>query len=67
METERSGGLLYLISLLIPLAGIIIGAILVTRNEAAEQSIGKKCLICSLLGMVVGALILMALVRYEPV
>tara|TARA_Y100000748_G_C15349962_1_gene431492 strand:- start:125 stop:784 length:660 start_codon:yes stop_codon:yes gene_type:complete len=43
--------MLYSISLLIPIAGIIIGAMYVSRNEKELQSVGKNCLVCSLFSM----------------
>ena len=43
--------MLYSISLLIPIAGIIIGAMYVSRNKKELQSVGKNCLVCSLFSM----------------
>ena len=49
--------MLYSISLLIPIAGIIIGAMYVSRNEKELQSVGKNCLVCSLFSMLLFILI----------
>ena len=43
--------MLYTISLLIPIAGIIVGAMYVSKNEKELQGVGKNCLVCSLFSM----------------
>ena len=45
---KETSFMLYSISLLIPIAGIIIGAMYVSRNEKELQREGKNCLVCSL-------------------
>ena len=50
---KETSFMLYAISILIPVAGIIIGAIYVTKNEKELKSIGKDCLVCSLFSMII--------------
>ena len=46
--------LLYILSLLIPLAGFIVGAIYVLRDEEHYKYVGKNCLIFSVLNISLG-------------
>ena len=52
--------LLYILSLLIPLAGFIVGAIYVLRDEEHYKYVGKNCLIFSVLNISLGLALLFA-------
>jgi hypothetical protein len=52
--------LLYTLSLFIPLAGFIVGAIYVLRDEEHYKYVGKNCLICSCLNISLGLAVLFA-------
>ena len=52
--------LLYILSLLIPLAGFIVGAIYVLRDEEHYKYVGKNCLIFSVLNISLGLAVLFA-------
>ena len=45
--------LLYVLSFLIPLAGFIIGAIYVSKNEADYKDVGQGCLLLALINIIV--------------
>ena len=48
--------LLYILSFLIPLAGFIVGAIYLSKEEEHYKHVGKNCLIFSVLNIVMGFL-----------
>ncbi len=48
--------LLYIISFLFSLVGIIIGAYYMTKDEQEYKEVGKICLVLGLVGIVVGIL-----------
>jgi hypothetical protein len=55
-STAPEGGLkilLYIVSFLIPLAGIIIGIIFFTKNTPEEKKFGKMCIILAVVSIVV--------------
>ena len=52
--------LLYTLSLFIPLAGFIVGAIYVLRDEEHYKYVGKNCLIFSVLNISLGLAVLFA-------
>ena len=52
--------LLYLISILVPIAGMLIGATYVTKNEKHLQFVGKKCLRFSLVTTISCSVIIIA-------
>ena len=59
-EPEVSGGmraLLYLVSLMIPLAGFIIGAIYYTKPERVYKHVGKICLILGVVGILLSVVL----------
>lgn len=51
--------LLYIISFMVPLAGFIIGAIYLSKEEEHERHIGRTCLIIALLTTFIGFLLIM--------
>jgi hypothetical protein len=51
--------LLYVLSFLIPLAGFIIGAIYVSKNEADYKDVGQGCLLLALINIILGFIILL--------
>ncbi len=53
--------LLYALSLLIPLAGIIIGIVFTTRPDPESKGLGKTCLILGIASIVLGCCIGVAL------
>ncbi|OGS41486.1 MAG: hypothetical protein A3K67_04080 [Euryarchaeota archaeon RBG_16_62_10] len=48
--------LLYIVSFIIPLVGLIVGIIYYTKPEPEYKEVGKICLIIALLAWVVGAI-----------
>lgn len=48
---------LYLFSLLVPLVGIIVGSIKLSKDDGFNRNIGINCIVCGIISMVVGALI----------
>lgn len=52
--------LLYIISFLFSIVGIIIGVYYMTKPEKDYQEVGKICLILALIGIVVGVLLSLA-------
>lgn len=48
--------LLYIVSFLVPLAGIIVGIIFYTKNTAEEKQFGKMCIILAVVAVVVWCL-----------
>ena len=61
MVDKTSTTLLYILSFLIPLAGFIVGAIYLSKEEEHYKHIGKNCLIISILNIVFGFIMLAAL------
>ena len=53
--------LLYILSFFIPFAGVIVGAIYLSKDEEHYKHIGKNCLIFSVMNIVFGLLIIAAL------
>lgn len=47
----------YVISFLIPLAGFILGAILLSKDDEEEKSVGKSLIILGIVSVVIGTLI----------
>lgn len=47
----------YIISFLIPLVGFILGAILLSKDDEEEKSVGKTLIIIGILSVVIGTLI----------
>ena len=54
--------ILYIVSLLIPIAGIIIGAIYVSKNEQNFKIIGKNCMLCSLFSIITSFMIFILII-----
>ena len=54
--------LLYLLSFFIPLAGFIVGAIYASRDEEHYKHVGKNCLICSTLNVVLSFIVIMSII-----
>ena len=48
--------LLYIISFLFSIVGIIIGVYYMTKNESEYKEVGKICLVLALVGIVISAL-----------
>ena len=53
--------LLYILSFVIPLAGFIVGAIYLSKDEEHYKHIGKNCLILSLMNIVLGFIMVAAI------
>ena len=53
--------LLYLLSFFIPLAGFIVGAIYASKDEKHYKHVGKNCLICSALNVVLSIIMVVLL------
>ena len=54
--------ILYIVSLLIPIAGIIIGAIYVSKNEQNFKIIGKNCMLFSLFSIITSFMIFILII-----
>jgi uncharacterized paraquat-inducible protein A len=54
----NTDGFLIWISFLIPLAGIIIGSIFVTKSNQAERNTGSACLVAAIMGFFIGIVII---------
>jgi len=62
MVDKTSTTLLYILSFLIPLAGLIVGAIYLSKEEEHYKHIGKNCLIYSVLNIVFGSIMVVAII-----
>ena len=58
-EKSDSNTFRYVISFLIPLVGYILGAILISKDNKAEKSVGKSCIILSIVSTVLCTIIWM--------
>ena len=54
--------LLYILSFFIPLAGFIVGAIYASKEEEHYKHVGKNCLIFSVLNLVLGFIVIVAII-----
>ena len=54
--------LLYILSFLIPLAGFVVGAIYASKDEEHYKHVGKNCLIFSVLNIVFGSIMVVAII-----
>ncbi len=54
--------LLYILSFFIPFAGFIVGAIYLSKDEEHYKHIGKNCLIYSVLNIVFGSIMVVAII-----
>ena len=43
----------YVISFLIPLVGFIVGAIMLGKDDSGQRSVGKVCIICGIISIVI--------------
>ena len=48
---------LILLSFLIPLAGVIVGAVFLSKEKAEDQATGKACLLWAIIGFVTGVVL----------
>lgn len=55
---KNPNGLLGLISFLIPLAGIIIGSIFISKPNKVDRDTGEHCFALAILGFIVGVILL---------
>ena len=53
--------LLYILSFFIPLAGFIVGAIYASKDEEHYKHVGKNCLIFSVLNIILGFIMIVAI------
>ena len=51
----------YIISFLIPLVGFILGAILLSKDDEEEKSVGKTCIILGIVSVVIGVIVYLLL------
>ena len=56
-EEKESYAFQYIISFLIPLVGFILGAILLSKDDAAQRSVGKTCIILGIVSVVLLAVV----------
>ena len=54
--------LLYILSFFIPFAGFIVGAIYASKEEEHYKHVGKNCLIFSVLNLVLGFIVIVAII-----
>lgn len=57
-DNGRSYTFQYIISFLIPLVGFILGAILLSKDNDEEKSIGKTCIILGIIATVISSIII---------
>lgn len=59
-DEERSESYLFhmVISFVIPLVGLIMGAIMLTSNDADKREIGKRCIIIAIAAMILGGILI---------
>lgn len=50
--------IIYILSLLVPLAGIIVGSIKLSKDDNLNRSTGINCIILSIISMIIGAIII---------
>jgi hypothetical protein len=53
-------GLLSVISFLIPVVGLIVGVILLTKQDEEDRKTGKRCLECALFGFILASMVIIA-------
>ncbi len=46
--------ILYIVSFLFTLIGIVIGIVLMTRGDEESKAVGKNCIIAAIIGLVLG-------------
>ena len=56
--SNHDGCFTYMISFIIPLVGIIVGAIYLTNDDSTKKHIGKVCILLGLLSNILGVLII---------
>jgi predicted membrane protein len=56
--------LLYVISILVPIAGIVIGIVFIIRDSPDEKHVGTLCLIFGVVSMVIMPIILSAILYW---
>ena len=58
IEEKTSYAFQYIISFLIPLVGFILGAILLSKEEAEEKEVGKICIMTAIMSMVISTMLI---------
>jgi len=53
-ETHPSNFILCFLSFLIPIVGLILGTVLLTRHEVADRKTGSNCLFWAAIGFLMG-------------
>lgn len=53
--------LLYILSFLIPLAGFIVGAMYAGKDGEHYKHVGKNCLICAILNVILGFIVILVI------
>jgi hypothetical protein len=54
----------YLISFLVPVAGIVLGALYLSKADAANKEFGKYCLIAALVNFAIGVSAILCLILF---
>ena len=62
MVDKTATTLLYILSFFIPFAGFIVGAIYLSKDEEHYKHIGKNCLIFSVMNIVFGSIMVVAII-----
>ncbi len=55
-EETRSYTFQYIISFFIPLVGYILGAILLSKDDSDEKSVGKVCIILGIISTIISVI-----------
>ena len=56
-KERQSYGFQYVFSFLIPLIGFILGAILLSKDNETERSVGKTCIVLGVISTIISAVI----------
>ena len=62
-ENSQSHAFQYIFSFLIPLIGYILGAILLSKDDEDERSVGKVCIILGLVSTVIDVIVAFVVIR----
>ena len=54
-----SYGVYSIIALVFPIVGVIIGSIMLTKDEKIDKKLGEHTIVCSILGFILGGIIWM--------
>ncbi len=63
VSNEKSYWFNYIISFLIPLIGYIVGAIMLSSNDDERRSVGKICILMSIIGTIINSIVIAIVIK----